>query len=133
MIGYAAAEVFGKSLLQDFERATALVKRLPELDTKGRIIRCHEVVRALKDLLPSPDRIWELQDGHYRTVNHTWLVTYPSGHILDLYAVARYPMVQLFDPEIHFHRDLFRPGPRRRDILHEVVQHLRQIAQGGPK
>lgn len=124
MNGYAASNVFSPLLIRDFEQATKLVTKLPEKDFKGRLVRCHEVVRALKGMLPSPLGTWELQDGHYRTVNHTWLVTYPSGHILDIYSVARFPMVQLVDPEIHFHRDLFRPGEKRHDIRHKVVREL---------
>ena len=124
MKGYAATYVFSADEIRDFERATTLVARLPEKDNKGRLIRCHEVVRALKELLPSPVGAWVLQDGHYRTVNHTWLWN-KQGHILDVYAVARFPMVQLLDADIHFHRtDLFRPGPSRRDIRHKVVQTL---------
>lgn len=124
MKGYAANNIFPAPLQRDFDRATVLVSRLPEKDFKGRLIRCHEVVRALKGMLPSPLGTWHVQDGHYRTVEHTWLVTYPSGHILDLYSVARYPMVQLLDWQIHFHRDLFRPGDKRHDIRNKVVRDL---------
>jgi hypothetical protein len=128
MQGFAAASVFTRAELIDFEAATRLVARLPERDSKDRLIRCHEVVRALKGILPSPLGTWFLQDGHYRTVNHTWLMN-NQGHILDLYSVARFPMVQLLDADIHFHRnDLFRPGPVRKDIRHGVVQALFRAA-----
>jgi len=127
--GYAASYVFSTDEIRDLERATELVAHLPEKDDKGRLIRCHEVVRALKGILPSPLGAWTLQDGHYRTVNHTWLWN-KHGHILDIYAVARFPMVQLLDADIHFHRtDLFRPGPSRKDIRHKVVHAL--LSQAG--
>lgn len=128
MKGYAASEIFCDLFLRDRESAEILVARLPETDSKGRLIRCHEVVRALQGLLPSPLGTWHLQDGHYRTVNHTWLVNPPSGQVLDLYSVGRYPMVQLVDSDVHFHRDLFRPGARRHDIRHKVVRALHRAA-----
>ncbi len=129
MKGYAASTLFGDVVMRDFEVATRFVERLPERDDKYRLIRCHEVVRALKGLLPSPLGTWHLQDGFYRTVDHSWLITYPSGIILDLYSVARYPMVQLVDAEMHFHRDLFRPSSPRHDIRHKVVRLLSQHAR----
>ena len=121
MRGYAAERVFSEIALKDFQRATALVDCLPDVDSEGRLIRCHEVVRALKDRL-HPD--WELEDGHYKTVNHTWLVS-RRGHILDLYSVARFPVVQLFDSDIHFHRNIYKAGKPRTDIRQDVVQFLR--------
>jgi hypothetical protein len=130
-MGYAGCRVFSALELRDFRWATAVVKRLPEKDSKGRLIRCHEVARALQTLLPSyPEGIWELDDGHYQTVEHSWLWN-GRGHVLDLYSVARFPVVQLVDWNIHFHRDLFRPGDRRRDIRHSVVRFLRSQAARG--
>jgi hypothetical protein len=127
--GYAATQVFSDVALRDLEWATTLIARLPEKDFRGRLVRCHEVVRALQGILPSPLGTWQVQDGHYRTVDHTWLISPKTGHILDLYSIARFPMVQLLDSDIHFHRDLFRPGEKRRDIRHKVVKALWRAAQ----
>ena len=137
MIGYAGTEVFSEKLRDEWERATRIVARLPEKDSKGRLIRCHELVRAV---LPFLELRWILLDGVYAgSVNHTWLISYdqPPCVVLDLYSVARVPMVQLVDHgcregEVSFHFDLFKGGwARRRDIRRSVVKELEdQIASG---
>ena len=131
MKGYALANRFGTRAVEDFEAATKLVERLPERAKDGYLIRCHEVVRALKTLLPN-HKTWVIQDGSYRTVEHTWLYS-SSGIILDLYSVARFPMVQLFDGWAFCHRgtDLFKPGSTRTDIREKDVRLLRKAARAG--
>jgi hypothetical protein len=91
------------------------------------------VARAV---LPYLEMRWILVDGLYAgTVEHTWLISYtqPPCIILDLYSVARIPLVQLVDHgcrasgEVSFHFALFAPNPfghRRKDIRRSVVQEL---------
>jgi hypothetical protein len=126
--GFAATKLFSEAALWDQARAAALVDQFPETDLEGEALRCHEVVRAVRDRLHTPDQ-WELTDGFYKTVNHTWLIN-RDGHILDVYSVARYPVVQLFDTDVHFHRDIFRPKKPRDDIREHVVEYLRGLIKG---
>jgi hypothetical protein len=67
---------------------------------------------------------WKVVDGRYaRSVEHSWLRNH-RGMILDVYSVARLPVVQLVYGHIHFHLgiDLFESGLARKDIRSEVVK-----------
>ena len=75
---YRAATLVVDAILSDFE------------DDDETWLRCHEVARVvLRFLEPG----WEVVDGHYGSVEHSWLLR--EGVILDVYAVGRLPMVHL--------------------------------------
>ena len=84
MIGYAATQHFTKEDVLAARLAHKLVEKMPE---DGR--SCHDVAAAVgKAIGIEPTRGW------YGDVEHSWIVL-ESGHILDVYAPGRFPMVQL--------------------------------------
>ena len=101
MKGYSELEMFTFSERQLLERATALVAKVADEVMDGDLIRCHELARAVGDVLQLP-----VVDGKFGSVEHSWLLTCKlpdaptSGFvrrpsILDVYSVGRLPMVQL--------------------------------------
>lgn len=127
MISYSKRKVFSDRELDLWRRARVLVSAvdlgLPELE--GKELRCHELARVV-------GRILDLAviDGHYGCIEHSWLVIEPAQlgvlpFVLDVYAPGQAPQVQLLDMNIVLgHRDLYRPGDRRTDILWDVVDAL---------
>ena len=87
---YSESEVFSKEDVENYQHATKIVDLLPDTDTKGRILRCHEVARVVGKILGLP-----VEDGKFEVgVEHSWCPL-PSRHILDVYTVGRLPPVQL--------------------------------------
>ena len=95
MKGYAETDVFNVAELQLLRRAQRIVDVLPA-SIEGRVIRCHELTRAVAEFLGC-----EVCDGWYGMVEHSWLWTKPlelfNGlpNVLDVYAPGRPPAVQL--------------------------------------
>ena len=122
--GYAAHHVFSVRAQEAFGRATILVARVVE--PFGSVVRCHELARAvLLALEARGGSPLVLQDGECAGVQHSWLVI--DSAILDVYTVARLPMVQLVDvvtPTLQCR--LYRCGPMRDDIDHAMVATLRK-------
>jgi hypothetical protein len=136
MKGYAATDVFTARELQLLEKATKLVAAVSD-DTAyvaaGELIRCHELARAVGDVLHLP-----VVDGKFGSVEHSWLLTtlpnsakrtagfVPRPSILDVYSVGRLPMVQLVD-NVHWgltaHK-AYVEGEFRKDINTGVVERL---------
>lgn len=62
--------------------------------------RCHEIARfvfdALEPVIPTFAPTAKVVDGNYAGGDHSWIRLNPST-ILDPYAIARFPMVQLID------------------------------------
>ena len=128
MIGYAEA-LWPETIRHQLEDATALVKKLPAKDKAGRWVRCHELARACAPYLAAE---WKLVDGQVGPVEHSWLERKDPAHVvLDLYVPTRVPQVQLVDLSPHFQRNLYYPGPRRRDIRRKVIAEL-QLLLGPP-
>lgn len=123
MIGYAERSVFDPDLLRFYRRAVDLVASVEgpqDIDA----LRCHELTRAINPML-GLGLAFDVVDGKYGSVDHTWLVYAQGRGILDVYAIGRVPMVQVVEttallPE----RSYYRPGPTRKDIRHEQVAEL---------
>lgn len=124
--------MFTFSERQLLERATALVAKVADEAMESELIRCHELARAVGDVLHLP-----VVDGKFGSVEHSWLLTCrlpnkPTGgfvrrpSILDVYSVGRLPMVQLVDIAhwgLNMHR-CYVSGEFRRDVKAEVVERL---------
>lgn len=123
MIGYAATERFPSDLMRDRIIAERIVAALPDKDENGEWIRCHEVARVVASRLPPT---WTVVDGYYATCDHSWLRS-PAGLVLDTYAVAVLPIVQLVDTYALFNRNRYRSGQPRRDIRKDVLLALQQV------
>lgn len=113
-----------------FHKAEDIVRGLPFKDPMGRLVRCHEVARAVGRILGLP-----VQDGHFWTVEHSWLWTEePRGfmpNIIDVYSVGRLPVVQLVDSrDLRAYARDFRPGKRRKDIRWKVVGAMLESVRG---
>ena len=128
MKGYSELDLFKPWAVRAYARATQMVDGiLSSFEDDGEEwIRCHEVARAV---LPFLDRGWEVVDGRYQSVQHSWLLR--EGVILDVYAVARLPMVHLVGG--HWSSlDAYVLGPKRRDIRDAIVASLMEdIRMGG--
>lgn len=127
MRGYTETEVMDPSDVRLFRTAQQMVDVLPDMPG----LRCHEVARAVGSFLGL-----QVVDGFYRRslprpVDHSWLVIpkQKQGHnaqhlILDVYAVARLPLVQLVDPSLGLN---YEWRNERTDIKEDVVELLKQI------
>ena len=124
--------MFTFSERQLLERATALVAKVADEVMDGDLIRCHELARAVGDVLQLP-----VVDGKFGLVEHSWLLTCrlpdrPTGgfvrrpSILDVYSVGRLPMVQLVCTSCWglTPHQCYTAGEFRRDVKAEVVEHL---------
>lgn len=128
MRGFSFHNVFRACDVSAFHRATALIKALRDPASDAAPFRCHEVTRAIARMLVAESIVPEqlvmpvdlVVDGTYCGVEHSWLRL--SEHtLLDCYAVARLPMVQLVDigtPTLQ--RDQYRRGPKRDDIRKDI-------------
>ena len=134
MTPYAEHEVFGVGSLGLYEKARALVQKIPEkLD--GEWVRCHELVRAVAEVLALDKS--QVADGWYGHVEHSWLWTRPkliweTPPILDVYVVGRLPSVQLVDSSPTFPWE-YRRGDLRSDIQWGVVAELVRRMRLEPK
>lgn len=139
MIGYSATDYFSArpALIELWKKATLLVAAIAEPNDPDEI-RCHELTRAVAARLAPQGPLNPLvSDGLYGAVDHSWLVVYGDRRvagqcdggvmgILDCYAVARLPMVQLVDvaPWPTRQSQLYKAGPYRTDIREDVVRAL---------
>ena len=123
MKAYFEREAFSLGDMALYERAEWAFQALPERDSKGRDLRCHEVARIVFQMLPdfAPYDV-EIVDGRYGHVEHSWLNLRPRL-ILDPYAVGRVPPVALVDTTLGL-GDMYRPGPRRTDIRTDVIDDM---------
>lgn len=125
MIGYSAFVVFVPSDLKILERATAVVRLFPDRDHQDRYIRCHEVARAVYEILDLKSLDGpKVEDGKYGSVEHSW-IRFDRKTVLDVYAIGRLPMVQLV--ELNWQgrtNELFVPGPLREDIREDVLREM---------
>lgn len=130
MNGYSSNpgnEIFTREELKLWREVTDVVQRLPE----NMELRCHELVRAVHNYFIEAGRNFEVVDGKFGLVDHSWLAT-PRGRnrhtILDVYAVGSVPMVQLIDAASLGVRDTrccaYVERARRSDIDGEVILRL---------
>lgn len=131
MNGYSADRVFEPSELKLWEKATDLVRLIPDYGYDNGTVRCHELTRAVAIHLHSDRPQMFVSDGKFGIVDHSWLEYIDRGRgkhiILDVYAVGSYPMVQLIDLDgsigIQGARR-YTEGPARTDIDENMVQKL---------
>lgn len=124
MLSYSEREVFTPEAVRIWKLAVRMVDQLSEYrDSEGRELRCHEIARALGELLKL-----QVVDGQSVGVDHSWLVI-DRHTLLDPYAPARLPMVQLIDVGLptlarfyYLHDGKF--FDRRSDIREDVVRWL---------
>ena len=123
MKGYTSTHCLSPREVEIFELVTAFVAALPERDREGAPVRCHEVARAVARYLDLVGVVGvQVVDGRYFAAEHTWLVL-GSRLILDTYAVARLPVVQLILPWFGS-VEPYQAGAARTDINEGVVTML---------
>jgi len=142
MICYSAIDVFSVVERTLWVKATMLVERVRDDSYDAKPVRCHELVRAVAEVLDLRSCV---QDGHYGFVEHSWLwvpgppkgtVTKRLGwpHILDVYSVGQLPMVRLVagdNPGLPHVGWAYRPDSPRTDIDTAVVAQLALDMRGG--
>lgn len=134
MRSYTEREIFGDASQALWADAVAIVDRIPS--TWGNELRCHELTRAVRDLLRLRGGSWfvmldvNVVDGNLWSIEHSWLVltsARPSKLskriILDVYCPGRMPQVQLIDDHFAVSRG-YEVGEPRTDIKHDIVQKL---------
>jgi len=129
MISYSQRTIFTARELELLREATSLVESMPEVPEGWPEIRCHELARAVGDILGL-----EVEEGRFGMAEHSWLWTEPIvlgrgrwPNILDVYAVGSLPMVQLVDTG-HFlpHNTSYKSSHvKRTDIQQEMVDWLK--------
>lgn len=106
MKSYSEKNIFTPRAIKYFKFATEKIKELG--DSRGEIIRCHELARAIHRLIDDSDV--KVVDGLYAAVDHTWLMV--DCFILDVYKVGSLPMVQLSaivpGEQLQYREDSFR-------------------------
>lgn len=118
MQSYSEREIFTREEIEFMRRATRCVScvRMPE----GVEYRCHEIARAVALALGMRSGA-VVVDGVYEGCDHSWIVL-PSGNVLDPYAVARLPMVQLVDVRsVTLQRRQYIQQAKRDDIDFDLV------------
>jgi len=108
-------------LMRCYHMAVCLVEKIDEYDDLS-YIRCHELARAVKTTMFGDDEA-QIVDGLMNSVDHTWILLFTHGVILDVYTPGRLPMVQM----IHHHTFIARQyavGAARTDIREDVVKML---------
>lgn len=136
MRSYTEREVFGDASQALWADAVAIVERIPS--TWGNELRCHELSRAVAELLRLRGGSWfitsavKVVDGKLGAIEHSWLVcvqrtrggtTYVKQPILDVYCPGRMPQVQLIDDYFAVSRG-YEIGEPRTDIKHDIVRKL---------
>jgi hypothetical protein len=128
MRNYSKDAVFSTNDLWLLQVAEVLVSAVPDSDFGVKYLRCHEVARAVGNVLDLP-----VQDGRYHDCQHTWLWTTcneASRRILDVYCVGSLPQVQLRDMYLHgaraaFHCEAYKAEQvERNDIIQPVLANL---------
>lgn len=130
MLGYSYTNVFTQFEINFYKRAVELVEKIPER-VNNELVRCHEVARVVGTILGLP-----VTDGKYGSVDHSWCWVSPDldgerpGNILDVYSIARLPVVQLVGfgipgVECISNRSLYVPYPfPRKDINQTTVDTI---------
>lgn len=125
MITYAERVCFEASHRQLLTRVEQYVSRVS--DDWGNELRCHELARAIQIVTYGSGHTLVVVDGKCGPIEHSWLMM-DGGKILDPYAPGRLPSVQLVDPIA----GNYRPGEKRADIRHAIVDQLVIEMRGDP-
>jgi hypothetical protein len=123
-------------------RTPGLAERKEKLREEAykKLLRCHEVARAIAEVMGLSANV---QDGWCGHAEHTWIWLFPNGAppgqhmpygtaILDVYAVGQLPPVQLIalDRAVGLHSaggdvaSHYRESRSRTDIRTDVVERL---------
>jgi hypothetical protein len=115
---YSERQVFPGWARYDLHIATGVVAALDDHE-RPDWIRCHELARIVRPFLRAR---WLVVDGKFGAADHSWLAL--ESYVLDVYSVARAPMVQLIDR--YFAVELpWHPGSSaREDIREDVIRTL---------
>jgi hypothetical protein len=117
---------FSGAHVKVWELATDLVSRLDVSKLSRQVVRCHELTRAVFVCLPDVV-CHNILDGHFGSVEHSWIELDNGLAILDVDSVSRTPMVQLLvDPRpwpVSLSK-LYVPGKPRQDIDVAFVREL---------
>lgn len=122
MKSYSEKSVFTAEQLALLETARTAVENIEEAGE----LRCHEIARFVLHVLERKQGrpLFRVVDGNYAGCDHSWIQLSPEV-ILDPYAVARVPMVQLvYVGPRTLQRLQYREEERREDIDHGTVAHL---------
>jgi hypothetical protein len=121
---YAERNVFSYSAIELWAFATDLIERIP--DTYGNEVRCHELARAVWQVLGRAQAMTTVVDGKFGMIEHTWLRGLaPSAFILDVYMPGAVPQVVLVDGwNLHPIGGLYTPSQRRNDIRQDMIDKL---------
>jgi len=123
--------------------ATVVIGTFPDFDDDGKDVRCHEVARAVNVVLCKMFEHrgfkFEVFDGEYGRINHSWIVYTKIGHdhvILDPYCPGRLPQVTLVDHKSHtepyaYGAPSYKVGEPRNDINRELVCAMAEKAMPG--
>lgn len=133
MQGYAETDVFSSQELSILKRAEALVAavparlNLPHIPNDERIVRCHELARAVGRILNL-----HVVDGRFGIIDHSWLeMEYcrHARHILDVYVPGALPAVQIVDMTVQYHPmiSVYRKKEPRTDIRNAVIEELLKL------
>jgi hypothetical protein len=143
MHSYSERVRFTKREGKILSSASLAVALLPtDLDPSGEELRCHELARAIGELLNL-----RVVDGMYGLVDHSWCVITAAPEagsdasswdkILDVYAIGRCPQVQLidtypncqhvFNPDRPESCRLYRPMPLEHITIRENVLGLMHV------
>lgn len=115
--------------------AQKVVEYLPEMHGE-RWLRCHEVARVVDRVLKNTMILslpvtWRVVDGKYVggvaiPADHTWIL-WSDGIVLDTYAVARYPPVQLVDNNWPTNAH-YKEEEECSDIRYDCIEYCYEIA-----
>ncbi len=133
MRGFAEREIFTSREIRFLRQATLLVDKAP-YETAGALVRCHELARAVGQVLGLP-----VCDGRFGFVEHSWLWIPHEGEsfdgfnpgekwqlpaILDVYVPGALPQVQLIDAQSGGLPARYVYERQRTDIDDKIVQKL---------
>jgi hypothetical protein len=124
VITYAERVCFRPSHLDLLTRVEACVARVST--TWGNELRCHELSRAVHDVVRYREPGLEVIDGKCGPIEHSWL-RFSDGTILDPYVPGRLPAVQIIDPIVGVS---YRLGEPRSDIRQWIVERLVREMRG---
>ena len=116
--------------LRRFYTAQIAVAMMPD-DILGHQNRCHELARAIAPVVDG-----EVRDGKFGSVDHSWIhLEYQHGAplILDVYAVAKLPQVQLLNLSWHvrgLQNCYVEDDVPRDDIREDVLGVMREMLSG---
>jgi len=124
MISYSEREVFLPEYVSAWNFTHQAVSLLGDVGGGDEPVRCHELARAVWVLLENHGFSgWDVVDGRFGIVEHSWLIRPKRYVMLDPYSVGRLPMVQLLDVSPKFELP-YQEGPERGDVRQSALDRL---------